>query len=160
MPYRHLFEVEPERVRERAREALVRLADEGSRRSWRGDRPREPPRRASSVTPAFPIVEDAANPLNEQPGMTNVVLIRVGVRLSSVEEVELVRRAVWSVHPLFETWYWPISNGVPVAVVEVPGSKIAGVGAWISVVIERVLPVLHAYCPIESVRFGREPRST
>jgi len=147
-------------VRERAREALVRLADEGSLRSGRGDRPRDPPRRAAHAMLAFPIAEDAANPLNEQPGMTNVVQICVAVRLDSVEEVELVRRAIWSVHPLFETWFWPIQDGAPIVVVEVPGSKIASVGTWISVVIERVLPVLHAYCPIESVRFGREPRST
>lgn len=136
----------------------MRLADEGSLRSERGDRPRDPPRRARQVTLTFPITEDAANPLNEQPGMTNIALIRIGVRLASIEDVELVRRAVWAVHPLFETWYWPIPHGVPIAVVEVPGSKIASVGTWISVVIERVLPVLHAYCPIESVRFGREPR--
>ena len=124
----------------------------GMERSEQCHRPMEPPRRPRrAVQLPFPVSEDAANPVNERPGMTNVLLIKVETDPSAID-IKLVRRAVWSIHPLFETW-----TRVDLFI-EVPASKIARPRAWIQVVIEGLLPILHAVNPIRSVQFGREPR--
>jgi len=171
MPYR---DMDDEAQRKLAGwEALSRLADVGRQRSERGDRPMEPPPRPKrkALSP-FPVSEDAANPVNERPGMTNILQIQIETTPFSTDDVVLVRYAVWSMHPLFDTRYrvdssWHETSAsiryptmtVRDLIIEVPASKIARPSEWIQRIIEDVLPTLHDFIPIKFVQFGREPGS-
>jgi hypothetical protein len=151
--------------------ALRRLADRGIKRSERGDRPKEPPLRLiGNVRLPFLVSEDPQHPVDEQPGMTNTLVIHVHTEPFFATEIPLVRRATWAIHPLFDvvayrtrsrwmpSWKVDATELVEQLEIEVPASKIARPTIWIHMVIEEVLTVVHGVFPVRRVQFGRESK--
>src|SRR6266568_1876442 len=136
MVYRELDEVAQKRLALRAK--LEHLAQGGVHRRQQADRPATAPLSATDDrwmrNLPFRVVEDAENALAVTPP-TRDVDIWVNAEPISADDLELVRRAVWSVHPLFETSYSNLEIRI-----ELPSSKLLDVRSWIRSVIELVLP--------------------
>lgn len=134
-----------------ARATLTRLADQADARSVAGDYPAIPRRSALRDLP-FPVAESRDHPVDERRDMTAILHVDIATGPWPADDVTLLRRAVRTVHPFFDTHAF--ATGLRL---ELSSSRLAKPTGYLLLAIVEVLPLAHALHPITAVTYGRAP---